>query len=373
MGGAGSVQSVVEALDETDGNLSSNATGNILSGGGGLPPFGTPTKSQRRLPGLAIDYSGLLDILEPRPRILPIWRLLTHLDIDNLTRTTDARGDKKPTPALLLRETDAARDSVRTMIERRIGRAPIISGANPSADRGPELDFELGRQRQDMEAQVWDLEDQVRAHDVRGCVRNPSELAGRPTCTADPCPIYLQLRKDRDASLARLSQLLIDADDPEDDEKHGRSRSRSNDGDGGGGGSDGGGRGATRTTCSRSGEEGRGEFRDRIVMGTADLHGVIADAIVQHTFTHDPGFTRASSSSSELTSTLSTLVAMQKGQTSSLLPGSCSVCSDVAPPTPLAASRNNGTRYITTMGSDSQMIDVRKICGGGGGGGGGLC
>ena len=370
MGGAGSVATVVKALDETDGNLSSNATANILSGGGGLPPFCTPPKSQRRLSGLAMDYSGLLDILEPRPRILPIWRLLTHLDIDNITRTTDAatataRGDKKATPALLLRETDAAQDSVRTMIERRIGRAPIISGANPSADRGPELDFGRTWQRQDLEAQVWDLEDQVRAHDVRGCVRNPSEQAGRPTCTADPCPVYLQLREDRDASLARLSQLLTDADDPEDDDEPVRSRSRSSDGDGGG-------RGATRT--SRSGEEGRGEFRDRIVVGTADLHGVIADAILQHTFTNDPGFTRASSGPSELTSTLSTLVAMQKGQTSSLLPGSCSVvCSDVAPSTPLAASRNNGTRFITTMGSDSRMIDVRKTCGGGGGGGGCLC
>ena len=287
-----------------------------------------------------IDYSGLRHIQdEAWPVTLHIWRVLGHLDVDNLAPPSSGMG-----LGLLLHETDSAQESVRAMVERRIGRAPIVSGMEGDA----RVERELSRRREALEGEAWELEDQVRKHDSNGGCSACADSDG--TVREISCMVYMRAREGRQFVLSQLTKLLTDEDDVDD------------------------------ISAGVAPSQTKAELEKRIVLGTAELDGVIADAMLRHKFSDNtrafstddtsPGGARTrgrslSGCGPELTNTLSTLIEVQKGETSSLLRMSRSVMAPEPglisfPPVrpPFSALRRGGEQYSRTMGSDAELSDV---------------
>ena len=290
-----------------------------------------------------IDYSGLRHIQDDAwPVTLHIWRVLGHLDVDNLAPPS-GKG-----LGLLLHEADSAQESVRAMVERRVGRAPIVSGLEGDA----RVERELSRRREALEGEAWELEDQVRKHDSNGGCSACTDSDG--TVREISCMVYMRAREGRQFVLSQLTKLLTEEDDVDD------------------------------ISAGVAPSQTKAELEKRIVLGTAELDGVIADAMLRHTFSDDasafptggtsPGGTRSrgwslSGCGPELTNTLSTLIEVQKGETSSLLRISRSVMAPepglisfplVRPP--FSALRRGGEQYSRTMGSDAELSDVSGPC-----------
>ena len=291
-----------------------------------------------------VDYSGLRHIQdEAWPVTLHVWRMLGHLDVDNL-----APQSEKGHGGLLLHETDSAQESVRAMVERRIGRAPIVSGM----EGGARVEREISRRREALEGEAWELEDQVRKHDANGGCSACTNSDG--TVREISCMVYMRAREGRQFALSQLTKLLTDEDDVDD------------------------------ISAGIAPSSTKEELEKRIVLGTAELDGVIADAMLRQQFSDDastfstggtsPGgtLTRGRSLSGcgpELTNTLSTLIEVQRGETSSLLRMSRSVMAPEPglisfPPVrpPFSALRRGGEQYSRTMGSDAELSDVRVQC-----------
>ena len=328
---------------------------------GGDRPTAAPLAGQQTV--RAIDYACLSNITLPAgTRVLPIWQLLSHLEIDTLapprhtTRTRDGGpflGGGGSTGQLLLYESDCTKTAVRALISRRVrGHSPIISGTKVGESLGPA---------------------EAKAEEEAGA----------------------ELKAARDEAAA---ELLL------------RRQPSSGDSPGAGSGLN----PAVRTTgCTEGGggEEGSGgayggggdwSRHPHIVVGTTNIHGLLADAIVEHCerrasrsrrrppeeegggggAEHAPGnaVEDPSEPPPELTNALATLVAVQTGVASSLLPHSRSKVMSSSPKAPgrllsyrgpshtapaKSGVRSSGARCCKTMGSESRLVDVRlRMCGG---------
>ena len=275
-----------------------------------------------------VDYSGLRHIQdEAWPVTLHVWRMLGHLDVDNL-----APQSEKGHGGLLLHETDSAQES--------------------GMEGGARVEREISRRREALEGEAWELEDQVRKHDANGGCSACTNSDG--TVREISCMVYMRAREGRQFALSQLTKLLTEEDDVDD------------------------------ISAGVAPSQTKAELEKRIVLGTAELDGVIADAMLRHTFSDDasafptggtsPGGTRSrgwslSGCGPELTNTLSTLIEVQKGETSSLLRISRSVMAPepglisfplVRPP--FSALRRGGEQYSRTMGSDAELSDVSGPC-----------